>query len=216
MIDPSGSEVVFAELERAYNEMMTCRRFPAKFRRSFDEFLYKCHQLTEVMRKEYPKETSKAWAASSFGGWNKYTAALKAIRNAVVHGTPLILHEVIISIYPAAPLCFMRNELGPRQTAAGLRIIKGTCFIEAPFREEVFLPNVGFPSPNGQFVFPLKEFVSYELLWSSFDTETNKAVHKTGTTDVISMVLKSYPVMCDYFSYYQQMLKQNKIASLWK
>lgn len=215
MIDPTGTELVFADLNRAYKEMMVSRRYPSRFRRSFDEYLYRSQQLTEVMRKEFLRATGKAWIASEFPGWNMYSAAVKAIRNAVVHGTPLVLHEVIISIYPAVPFGFWGKEIGPRQTAAGVRIITGTCFVGAPFRDEITTPNIGFPSLDGQtHIFPLKEFVSYELPWPMFDTETNSIVSKTGTTDVIRLVLGSYPILCQYFCYYQLMLKSLSEKSL--
>lgn len=43
---------------------------------------------------------------------------MKAIRNAVVYGTPLILYEVTLNVYPAVPFGFWSKVTGPRQQAA--------------------------------------------------------------------------------------------------
>lgn len=215
MIDPSGTEVVFEELRRSHTEIMNSRRFPAQFRRHFDEYLYKSHQLTEAMRHEYKAVTGMAWVASDFTGWNAYTAAIKSIRNAVVHGTPLVLHEAILAVYPAVVFATDSKVLNPRQASASVRLVKSTCFVDRPFQEEIVTSCVGYPSAAGGYTFPVKEFVCYEIPQCILDAGAQAAIDKAMTRDVLRLVLSSYPVFRQYYTYYQSKLQENKQAPVY-
>lgn len=63
-------------------------------------YMFKSQQLTEAMRSDFPQQTGLTWAASRFEGWNDFTSALKKIRNAALHGCPIVLDEAVLSIYP--------------------------------------------------------------------------------------------------------------------
>ena len=162
------------------------------------------------MRREYPVATGKPWVAARFLGWNAHTAALKVIRNVVAHGTPLLLHETILAVYPAVQLAIENWDISPRQKAAGVRLVKGTSFVDSPFQEETVTSNIGFPALDGAHIFPLKEFVGYELNWLLLEAGARTSIERTGTKDVVRLVLRSYPVLCHYYSYYRSMLEKNE------
>lgn len=207
MQDPLGTTVVFRDLHDAYREMMNGRRFPAKFRRAFDEYVYRSQQLTEVMRKEYSAQTGRPWNASGFTGWNDFTDALKALRRNTYHGVPLVLYETTLAVYPAVQFVTDEAPIGPRQSAAGVRLIHGTLFITSPFREKILMPSMAVPAKDGSgLVRPLKEFVSYQLRWHVLDSSAKASLQRVNTTDVIRIVANSFPVYKRYFAYYEAAL----------
>ena len=210
MIDPSGTELVFEELRRSYSGIVNSRRFPGRFRQHFDTYLYKSHQLTEVMRREYKAATGLVWVASDFNGWNVYTAAIKALRNAVAHGAPLTLHESILTVYPA--VAFVTDSIvpTPRKLGARIRLTISTCFVDLPFQEEIITPYAGYLSIEGEYIYPLKEFVSYEIPWHILEAGARAALRGAKTCDVVRLVLHSYPVLLRYYMYYQSKLQENE------
>jgi hypothetical protein len=214
MQDPLGTTVVFEDLRKAYEDLTSSRRFPLKFRRAFDEYVYRSQQLTEVMRREYSRYTATAWDAASFSGWNAFTRTLKALRRETYHGTPLVLYETTLSVYPAIRFVTDREPIGPRQAAAGIRLMEGTLLVERPFSEKIITPGVGFPKEDGTYAIPTKEFVSYKLRSHSFDVSTQKCLEQAGTTDAVLIALRSFPVLRVYFSHYEAALRANTLISL--
>ena len=164
------------------------------------------------MRREYRVETGKAWVAADFAGWNAYTAALKAIRNAVVHGKALQLHETILAVYPAVRCKWWPEDVGQRQTTAGVMLVKHTSFVGKPFQERFIPSHVGLPAQTGGFVFPLREFASYDLKWELLKAGARPAIEQAGTRDVVRLVLGSYPVFCRYHARYRTLLAENQSA----
>ncbi|BEV72290.1 hypothetical protein THUN1379_17720 [Paludibacterium sp. THUN1379] len=210
-----ATEIVFEELRRSYINLMESRRFPAKFRKHFEEYVYKSHQLTEVMRREYKAIAGLPWLASEFKGWNIYTASLKSIRNSVVHGIPLVLHEKILAVYPAVDFACENNILSQKMRAARVRLKKATCFVDLPFQDEIITPHIGYPVDGGGYVFPLKEFVSYELPWNLLkDADLHAPEDYSAVNDVVRLVLRSYPALHRYYDYYQSKLNRVQESSL--
>jgi len=213
MIDPSSSEVVFVDLKNSYSEILVSRRYPTRFRRAFDEYVYRSQQLTEVMRREYSREVGAQWNASSFPYWNAYTDMLKAVRRATYHGIPLVLHEYTLSVYPAVEFATDHKEIGQRQIKAGVRLIETTSFVDMPFSELLTTPRIGFPrksigskSPFDTHIFPIKEFVSYKLQWNLLENGVRAASNRAGTTDVVRIVLRSFPILEKYYGFYRENL----------
>jgi len=217
--DPHDSEIVYLELERAYRELLRSRRQPAKYRRSFEEYVGKTQQLTEVMRVEYKRNTGKPWAARLFSGWTPQTEALKAIRRATFHQMPLLLDTVEIGVYPREAVERMFPGSGHHRTErhrnSPYGIIKGTSFVERPFARRIITSGMGIPKRSGRpqsagdFWFPLKTFVGYEISHRLVDEDLQKALSKAGTRDAGVLALRTFPVYKRYFLAYVAKLRSD-------
>ena len=189
-----------------------------RIRTAFEQYVTKSQQLTEIMRKEYHARTGKKWHASEYSGWNNFTDTLKAIRNATYHGVPLQLNVVTIGIYPPIEIYSDEEELPIEWVQRGFRAFKGTSFVGLPFSSQVAVPGVGYPkkypiSSNSNdrrnYIYPFKEFVSYELTNKLLENGVKIFSDKIQTTDVVSITLKSFPILHNYWVFYCNELENN-------
>ena len=207
MHEPLDTEIVFVDLQHSYEALVRERRSPVKFRRAFESYLMHSQQLTEVMRKEYPRYTASNWDASSFTGWDNSTRALKTLRNLTIHGTPLVLHQVTLGVYPAIAFSIDKRTIGPRQTRAGIRFMRGVSFVDQPFCDQSITPRAGIPPKHGSgWIFPLKEFVSYEIQWHRMDHAASRALNAFGSRDAVRLALVSFPVLRTYVAHFKEAL----------
>ena len=219
--DPSKTELVYIDLHNLYEYKNENRRNPRLFRLAFESYILKSQQLTEAMRSEYRQRTGLTWEASKFEGWNAFTNALKKIRNAAIHGYPIVLNEITLSIYPNIAFAIDSNPL--EDGARKYRATKGKSFLSDSLSESFTSKRVGYLrkeifSPDltdiQNYVFPIIEFVCYEL-----DSELLKSSHVENSTpikigDVVRLVLKSFPVLKDYMIFYKGELEKNLFDSL--
>lgn len=207
----SRSELVYAELCDLYRCVNNSRRSPRRFRAAFESYVFKSQQLTEVMRSEYLHVTGCAWMAASFSGWNAYTIALKKIRNAMAHGQPLILSEVVLSIYPASSIDKMWGEATNSKFHA--YVIKS--FINMPLVDKFTTGGMGLSAKKNSdskfgrtgFVFPIKEFFFYDLDWQTIGVQPPE-VYKRGGVGALKVVLHSFRVLQEYMDFYRVMLSK--------
>jgi len=210
------TQIVAEDLKRLYYEINNSRRYPFRFRRAFELYIYKSQQLTETMRKEFRSLTGNNWVAGEFEGWNAYTNILKALRNATYHGYPLALHGTALALYQGVEFATDIEPLSELDFVRGYRVMESTLFAEQPFDEEVCSISVGFPIKNiaqsgPTHAFPLKEFISYKITWRLLDEGVRKATDKAGTTDAVKITLHSYPALVAYSKYYASVLNKNNI-----
>ncbi len=220
--DSSDSEIVFAELSRAYRELLRSRRQPARYRRLLEEYVNKSQHLTEVMRVEYRRCTLKTWSAKSFSGWNASTEVLKALRRVVFHRAAFLLNPVELLVYEreAVERMFPKvcGEVSERHRESRYRLVRGTCFVANPFEKRRISSGMGIPRRSGKptsaedFWFQLKTFMSYEISHRLQDETLSRQFIKAGTHDVSVIAIKSFPVLKRYFLYYQRELGENCLA----
>ena len=211
MIEPSNTELLATDIDELYVNLNNSRRNPKLFRQYFEQYLIKSQQATDVMRKEFKQITGQKWEAKSFDGWSSYTQTLKSLRNASVHGSPIVFYEVTISIYPLIEFSSDKAPIKDSDINRGFRATKSTLLIENPLAD-IFIPSgTGFLRKNKIFedlqdprnyIFPIKSFASYEIKWSILD-EVSKPIE---TIDVVKILLKTYPILQRYFKYYKNEL----------
>ena len=220
--DPSDTKLIFEDIRNLYYEIISSRRFPMKFRIAFEQYVTKSQQLTETMRKEYHAKTGKKWIALNFPYWNVYTEIIKAIRRATYHGVPLQLHEVTLGIYPPIEVFSDKAPIQQKWLKRGFRAYKATCFLGLPFSTEHVGSGMGYPrkvkvnndhQDPRNYIFPFKEFVSYELTWNVLENGVKASTDKAKSTDVVKITLKSYPALEKYWAYYSNELRENQYKS---
>ena len=162
------------------------------------------------------KQTGKKWCASHFEGWNEYTSAVKRIRNAALHGCPIVLDEAVLSIYPNVEFAADTNEKNLSNKT--YRATIGRCFIPNPFSEKFSSSGLGYqlkkrvsddPNSLENYAFPIKEYVFYELRWDLLDLGVLSGIDDGQRTDAIKLVLKSFPRFERYVTYYNSELEKN-------
>ncbi|TXR53966.1 hypothetical protein [Reinekea thalattae] len=213
-LEPSiKSEVVYRDLSRLYTELNNIRRDRVAFRASFELYVLKSQQLTETMRSEFSAMTGLKWEASKFQGWNVYTAALKKLRNAAVHGYPIVLYDLVLSVYPNVNFALDSDSsdysLGNKSK---FRIVSTRSFTTAPFLRESQSITPSFLSVNKEYISPIKEFYSYEI-WLDMMNIKSLYGYEIARVDVIKLLLHSFPVFKKYMSFYKRELKKNLLDS---
>lgn len=209
------SEVVYYDLSKLYTELNHIRREKKAFRLAFELYLFKSQQLTETMRSEFHEMTGLKWEASKFKGWNIYTAALKKIRNAAVHGSPIILYDFILSVY--LNISFSLDEFNKaysQNNKRRFRLTKTRAFISDPFVKDFQYTGIAFLESNKDknYAYPIKEFISYELRLDMMGIKKLNGF-KILRVDVIKLLLHSYPVFKKYRTFYKQELNDNLLDS---
>ena len=219
MKDYSSAEIVIGDMDYLFNVMMTSRRKQRKFRLSFEQYIVKSQQLTDVMRKEYSRKTDHKWIASDYTGWNENTNILKKLRNVVLHQVPLMFYEVTYSVYPAVQFATEDKDVSLAAKERGFRTSKGVVTVDMPFSEKTEPFSAGWPlkkpvhpEPNhrSNFAYPLKEFISYEIKWSHL-SEAGGVLQK-GPYDVVKLLLSAHPIYLKYYDYYTVLVKKNAWA----
>lgn len=217
MREPTKTQLVYGDLCQLYSDINTNRRNPRFFRLAFESYIFKSQQLTEAMRSEYKHQTGKNWLASDFKGWNEYANAIKRIRNAALHGYPIVLDEAVLSIYPN--VAFSIDEEGKEPSSKKYRAAIGRSFISTPFSEKFYSSGFGYqlkerissdPQSPKNYVFPMKEYVFYELRLDILDLGVLSDIDKKQRTDAVKLVLKSFPRFERYVQYYEEKLDRNR------
>lgn len=207
------SEVVYRDLLQLYIELNNIRRNRVAFRISFELYLLKSQQLTETMRSEFSSMSGLKWEASKFQGWNKYTAALKRLRNAAVHGYPVVLYDLVLSVYPNVGFALDSDgadySLGHKRK---FRLTSTRSFKTDPFLPEPQSMNLSFLSVDKEYLSPIKEFYSYEICLGMMNIKSLEG-YEVARVDVIKLLLHSFPVFKKYMSFYQKELKDNLLDS---
>lgn len=207
------SEVIYYDLSKLYTKLNNIRRDRKAFRLAFESYLFKSQQLTETMRREFHEKTGLKWEASKFQGWNIYTAALKKIRNAAVHGHPIILYDSILSVYPNVSFSLdSKDKSYSLDNKRRFRLTSTRSFISDPLLNDFQYTNTGFLSNNKDYIFPLKEFIYYELRLDMMDINKLDG-YEIARVDVIKLLLHSYPVLKKYMLFYKQVLNNNLLDS---
>lgn len=217
MREPTKTQLVFGDLCQLYVDINKNRRNPRFFRLAFESYVFKSQQLTEAMRSEYKQQTGKKWCASDFDGWNEYTNSVKKIRNAALHGYPIVLDEAVLSIYPNLQFSIdaENEDLSPKK----YRAVIGRSFIPNPFSEVFCSGGFGYqlkeivsadPASPENYEFPIKEYVFYELRWDLLDLGVFSDIGKGKRVDAIKLVLKSFPTFERYMQYYEKELEGNR------
>lgn len=222
-LEPTKTELVFEDLKQAYREIVNYRRFPRRFRIAFELYIYKSQQLTEAMRSEFKNRTGLNWSASTFGAWNSHSTTIKKIRNAALHGDPIELEQVVLSIYPTNPEVEHYQDLSDAALQRGWFVSVGHSFINRPFAENFLAPKHGIPlkeraSKNPKalenFLFPTREYVSYIINWKLIDSIKSSHKSEPIELDAVRLALKSFPVFAEYMCFYQQELSNKQYDSL--
>lgn len=220
MREPTKTQIVFADLCQLYVDINKNRRNPRLFRLAFESYIFKSQQLTEAMRSEYKQQTGKKWCASDFDGWNEYTNSVKKIRNAALHGYPIVLDEAVLSIYPNRK--FAIDEENEHSSPKKYRAAIGRSFIPNPLSETFCSGGLGYqlkervsadPASTENYVFPMKEYVFYELRWDLLDLGVFSDIGKGQRVDAIKLILKSFPTLERYMRYYEEKLEKSRLNS---
>lgn len=208
------ADIIFSDLDEIYFQIMNSRRKPKHFRHLFEQYIVKSQQLTDVMRREFKNLTGRSWSASDFLEWTLYTKILKSLRNAALHGEPIIFNEVIISIYPAVEFSIDTEPLDEEELTREFRVFKATCFIDNPFAEEFITPHQCYQlkyrtHPNERsmenYAVPIKEFVSYQIQWP-LSIEVLKG-SSMSCLDAVKLLLKAHPTLRKYIKFYREQLQ---------
>lgn len=220
MREPTKTQLVFGDLCQLYIDINKNRRNPRFFRLAFESYVFKSQQLTEAMRSEYKQQTGEKWCASVFNGWNEYTNSVKKIRNAALHGYPIVLDEAVLRIYPNLEFSIdtENEDLPPKK----FRAVICRSFIPTPFSETFCSGGFGYqlkkrassdPSSRENYAFPIKEYVFYELRWDLLDLGVFSDIAIGQRTDAIKLALKSFPIFKRYMQYYENELEKNRFSS---
>jgi hypothetical protein len=212
------ADIIFADLDENYSQIMNSRRKPKYFRHLFEQYIVKSQQLTDVMRREFKQLTGCSWSAGDFSEWTIYTKTLKSLRNAALHGEPIIFNEVIISIYPAVEFSLDSEPLDKKDLIRGFRAFKVTCFIDNPFAEAFITPHQCYQlkhrtHPNEKsmenYAVPIKEFVSYQVQWP-LSIEILKGSDMS-CLDAVKLLLKAHPTLRKYIKFYRKQLQARQL-----
>lgn len=212
LVSTTKSKLVFSDLTKLYDDLNNIRRDRASFRVAFESYLFKSQQLTEVMRSEFRQMTGLKWEASKFKGWNNYTSALKKIRNAAAHGSPIALYDLILSVYPNVSFTLDRVNEDYSLDNRRIRLTETRAFISDPFEREFSSVIKAFQQGNGSNTYPLKEFVSYELRLDIMGINKLDGFESL-RLDVIKLLLHSYPVLKKYYALYEKELNCNLLEA---
>lgn len=82
---PTDVETIMADLEVCVAQLQAECVSPSGVRRLFQQFLKLSQQLTEMMRREFKKDSGRRWEASKFNGWDAVSELMKALRTADMH-----------------------------------------------------------------------------------------------------------------------------------
>lgn len=220
--EPTKTELVFQDLEHAYREIVNYRRFPRRFRIAFELYIYKSQQLTEAMRSEFKNRTGQQWSANTFSSWNSHSTIIKKIRNAALHGNPIELEQVVLSVYPANPEVEHHRGQSEAALRRGWFLSVGRDLVRRPFAESFVSPRHGLPlvekksnDPRAieNFLFPTREYVSYVINWKLLESINNPNSEPT-EPDAVRLTLKSFPIFAKYMHFYQQELASKQYESL--
>lgn len=218
MYETSKTELVYGDLCQLYRDINENRRNPRLFRLAFETYIFKSQQLTEAMRSDFHQKTGLTWTASKFEGWNGFSSALKKIRNAALHGYPIVLDEAVLSIYPNVRFATDDEEWATEQTRKKYRVNKGRSFVDNAFSDRFITTGLVFLREERinqhlkaveNYVFPIKEFVFYELRWELLKRGVFRSLGQNKTVDALKLVLKSFPVLEAYMTFYRGELQKN-------
>ena len=85
--------------------------------------------------------------------------------------------------------------------------MRGISFVDSPFSTGTATPRLGMQPTEGQgWIFPLKEFVSYEIQWHRMDSTTHHALDAFGSWDAVRLTLVSFLTLRNYFAHYNDSL----------
>ncbi len=141
--------------------------------------------------------------------------SIKKIRNATIHGDPIILYDFILSVYSNVSFALGRfDKEPPKENKKRLMLTESRTFISDPFISDFQFTNIAFSNSNKDknYVYPIKKFISYELRLDMMGIEKldGYEIHRV---DVIKLLLHSYPVLKKYMAFYKQELNDNLLDS---
>ncbi len=133
-----------------------------------------------------------------------------------MHGCPIVLDETVLSIYPN--LAFAIDKENEALSNKSYRAVIGRSFIPSPLSEKI--SSSGFcyqlkemvsddKASLENYVFPIKEYVFYELRWDLLDLGVLSDIGGGQRIDAIKIVLKSFPRFGRYMTYYKSELEKS-------
>lgn len=78
-------DLVYADLQDAFNQLEIARSSPKEVRRCFSRFVELSQRLTSAMRKDFKALTGCDWRANGFDSWDAVTDLFKVLRNNEQH-----------------------------------------------------------------------------------------------------------------------------------
>lgn len=204
------AEIVMKDLEYTLQELKDSGASPVKVRRAFTRFITESQKLTESMRKEYSSITGLSWAASDFIGWNDITMLFKELRRTDYHESPVTIMIEETVYYLVAELEYEDGAVDKQYVVATSKYDIG-----APFSDcSISMSKIIFYDENMIEVEsdgPDKVEFKYSL--NPCNTKLANLLELIGESDVIELSRMCYTVMRDYFEYYRNEIKLNRLQA---
>lgn len=133
-----------------------------------------------------------------------------------MHGCPIVLDEAVLSIYPN--LAFAIDKENEALSNKSYRAVIGRSFIPSPLSEKISSSGFCYQLKEmvsddkvslENYVFPIKEYVFYELRWGLLDLGVLSDIGGGQRIDAIKIVLKSFPRFERYMTYYKSELEKS-------
>lgn len=194
------TEVVFRQLRNAARDMNDAWSRPDKVSRYFGEFVILTQKLTDVMRKEYRRETGKQWEAKGFTGWTPVTKLFKLLRNADLHEAPIRMKVATLSSFRA-------TLIDPHAPPDLALCVQWELDLGSPF--DTRMPDdsveLKYIEVAGKKVLierlnPETQYRTYTI--HSVDSEIKDQLYVIGTHCVSNLTIQCEMVLAEYFKFY--------------
>ncbi|MFL6258869.1 MAG: hypothetical protein ACJ76Y_04065 [Thermoanaerobaculia bacterium] len=201
---PRDSEIVFRDLEHAFNQLAPVSANPVTLRRAFREFVTLTQQLTEVFRTEYSQLTGRKWVAGDFPRWTPVTSLFKKLRRSDYHEHPFLLDVRHQQTIPFG------------KTSAGTELafqIHSTTEIHSAFQEDRPKSSLGIRLPKQNIWLQAIQEQS-RCIVRGRTKEVRSALLTAGTCDVLELAASCMATMREYYAYYCDRLGEHHPAQV--